>query len=313
MLLSAIATLECAQPGRLPPAHGRFVHGWVMDTIAAREPALAQALHTDRGDGTGQRFLVTHLRNAVTDEIVWGEIPRAAVATLRLATIDATIADALRGILSDLDSPVRIGQAEFRLRAAAFIPSQHPRAALVDPAELLVHWATTEPVPTHLELHFLTPTTFHSAGQNILFPLPALLFGGLGRRWGIAATETHAAVDGVDAPPLDWGLLTTIKEQTLVTRYDLRTDMLQYRHHRSGDGRGDEEVRGAGPLSQQKGFFGRCELEVPKDPAAARAAHLLADFAYFAGVGYKSSMGMGEIAPVRHFTPGRGPRGRGKE
>ena len=51
---------------------------------------------------------------------------------------------------------------------------------------------------------------------------------------------------------------------------------------------------------RQLGFVGACEFlphrGVPAD--VVRVLHLLAAFAFFAGVGYKTTMGMGQVRQV---------------
>ncbi|MBI3490961.1 MAG: CRISPR system precrRNA processing endoribonuclease RAMP protein Cas6 [Acidobacteria bacterium] len=46
-----------------------------------------------------------------------------------------------------------------------------------------------------------------------------------------------------------------------------------------------------------RGFIGTCEYSVgPRAPEdVSRALHLLADFAFFCGVGLKTTMGMGQV------------------
>ena len=134
------------------------------------------------------------------------------------------------------------------------------------------------PAP-RVELQFTTPTTFHSQGRSLPLPLPRLVFGSLLDRWNAFAPLR-----------IDPEILVVVEQACTIARYDLRT----------------EAVPLGGGL--QIGFVGRCTYGLPPgrgvrpaDEYAWRVLHLLANFAFFAGVGAKTTMGMGTVRMV----PGR--------
>jgi CRISPR/Cas system endoribonuclease Cas6 (RAMP superfamily) len=72
------------------------------------------------------------------------------------------------------------------------------------------------------------------------------------------------------------------------------------------------QEHGTGPYLKI-GYVGTIEYLAAKhaDPLALRVFHLLADYAFFAGVGYHTTMGMGQVRPYWPRS-GDGSRGSGE-
>lgn len=124
-----------------------------------------------------------------------------------------------------------------------------------------------------IALRFVSPTMFRHQGHDLLFPEPRLVFGSLVRSWNES-----------QSPNLDPTLVQALLETAAVSRFRLATTVVPF------------------PRFPQRGFTGSCEYSlVPWNTDVWRLARFLGEFASFAGVGYKASMGMGEveIVPVR--------------
>jgi CRISPR-associated endoribonuclease Cas6 len=126
-------------------------------------------------------------------------------------------------------------------------------------------------VPTQkvIDLQFLSPTSFKQVQGIQPFPLPELVFGNLLRRW-----NTFAPVE-LQFPVVEWKGLTSA--------YELKTYALK--------------MKGGAEIGTQ----GWVRYEFPTEQAAI--ATVLAHFAYFAGVGRKTAMGMGQtklLSESRH-------------
>ena len=101
-----------------------------------------------------------------------------------------------------------------------------------------------------------------------VWPRPELVFGSLARTWSLYSPL---------ALPLDRDELVAMTADAVVmSRYELRTQMLQF------------------PKHKQVGFVGYVIYECVAGGPLAAALDLLADFALYAGVGYKTTMGMGQ-------------------
>lgn len=113
-----------------------------------------------------------------------------------------------------------------------------------------------------IELEFLSPTSFKQEQRIQPFPLPEMVFASLARCWNAFAPKE------LRFPQVKW--------QSLVAMYELKTKTFQME--------GGSEI----------GTVGWVRYRFP-DPEQAKIASVLAQFATFAGVGRKTSMGMGEV------------------
>lgn len=112
-----------------------------------------------------------------------------------------------------------------------------------------------------ITLEFLSPTSFKQGQKIQPFPLPELVFSSLLRRWN------HLAPEAYRLPHVEW--------DGLICAYDLKTVALKMKS--------DPEIGAKGSVRYQF-----------SDPQQAQIATTLAHFAGFAGVGRKTTMGMGQ-------------------
>lgn len=112
-------------------------------------------------------------------------------------------------------------------------------------------------------LQFLTPTSFRQLGRQILFPLPEKVFKSLLNRWNAHSPLKYP--EGVEY------------DQINVSRYELRTGIWEFERYKIA------------------GCLGNCTYLLPKlwPEHARHHVCVLAAFAGLAGVGYKTTMGMG--------------------
>jgi CRISPR-associated endoribonuclease Cas6 len=163
----------------------------------------------------------------------------------------------LRGIDRWNSNSLVLNQFPFVLREIYTLPNTHPAADCTDYYFL----TKVERIPEKITLHFLSPTSFKQKQEIQLFPTLELVFGSLQRRWNIhAPPELHL-------PDLQW--------RGLVTAYDLKTIAMK--------GLGGVELGTRGRVSYQF-----------SEPELARWAFILSKFSFYAGVGRKVTMGMGQ-------------------
>ncbi len=166
----------------------------------------------------------------------------------------------LNGLEESAESSFCLANFPFVLRSIDLLPGGDPWVGSSD----YVLLAKMPTVLNDLTLKFISPVSFKlNAGQGIqLFPLPESVFGNLRRRWNAFAPEEFKL------PKIQWG--------EVVYDYVLET----------------QKVRLAN--STEKGAIGWVRYQFP-DPEQARAATILAHFAFFSGVGRKTAMGMGQV------------------
>lgn len=253
------------EPTELVEASGGQVHGWFMREVSARSPALATRLHAPvRGKPftvwTGPRFALgpAGVQRDESDPVRW----------LRLTSVDPELTALLPEIASSLDV-VTLGATAFH-RLQIFTDGQHPLTGNLDPKDLWARWMDGVAPRGRVSLRFLSPTAFSKGrSSTTLLPVAALVFRSLLKTWNEnvtpAVTEEAAAE-----------LLAAVQEES----HTLHTvPPLRFQSH------------------QLKGFLGECEYSCgakASDPSK-RLLHLLSDFAFYAGVGLKRTMGMGQV------------------
>ncbi|MGM0369631.1 MAG: CRISPR-associated endoribonuclease Cas6 [Bacillota bacterium] len=110
-------------------------------------------------------------------------------------------------------------------------------------------------------------TTFRVGDRHIIFPAPNYLFHNLLNKWQMFGDEELSLEDK------DF-------DKVYVSRYDLQSAMEKFRDY---------------PI---KGFKGKCEYELDNtlSKQKKKEINLLFDFAFYSGIGYKTTMGLGQVA-----------------
>jgi len=237
------------------PYPGRAAHGWFMHTVARLDPALATRLHAE---------------SSPRSFTLWPALDKDR-PFLRITSIDpALTAFLLDRWLPSLPQPVVLGHSAFTCGPVAQRSAQHPWAGQTRYAHLMQK--TTERSASQdrsLTLTFATPTLFRSNNLDVPLPSPTLVFDGLLRKWNRFAPV-----------PMDADLKPWIETHLAVGRYRLETRLLIFGHN----------GRDAMP-----GFHGQCRLVfVQAGPIHRAMVHALAEFAFYAGIGRRTAMGMGQ-------------------
>ena len=172
---------------------------------------------------------------------------------------------------------LRLGEARLLIKEILVTPGSHPWAGYTSWAQLA---AGAQPASEdEITLDFASPAAF-GFGQKawgkkvIVLPDPALVFGSLIRAWNsLAPAPLQVDKDALAA---------YLEEHVVVKRVErLETRMLHFSR------------------SPQVGFVGQVTYGLPAaDQAARRQLNALADFAFYAGVGMKTAMGMGQTRRV---------------
>ena len=180
--------------------------------------------------------------------------------TLRVGVLHG---DLLPPLMAGLDKwgteKVVIAKFPFAMKKVCAMPGTHPWVGSSQYSLL-----AQTPLTNHeITLEFKTPTSFKQGKKRIqTFLLPELVFSGLRKRWNAFAPE-HLKIPFVE----EW--------TGFVAAYELKTHALR--------------MEGG----SEKGAQGWVTYQFP-DPEQARIASILAHFAFFAGVGRKTAMGMGQ-------------------
>jgi len=265
-LFAIVVKLVASQDATLPATQGHHAHAVLLQIIRAVEPELAAALHA--GDGR-KPFTVDQLRG--TNPAGAGRIGVRAgqQVTLRFTLLDAAVSSAFlrRFLWGEARPTIRLGPAHFAVTEVIGVPDSHPSAGYASFSQLL----DDAQAGSSISVEFVSPTAF---SRNVdgkkrfwLYPDPESVFDSLSGAWnrfGGAPVERPV-------------LRERLKSGVMVSSYHCRTRMLQYPRHR------------------QVGFEGRATYTiVDRDQAFRRQLQALAALAFYAGVGYKTTMGMGQ-------------------
>jgi CRISPR-associated endoribonuclease Cas6 len=151
-------------------------------------------------------------------------------------------------------------------------PGSHPWAGFAEKEQLLLR----DELPERLTMEFASPTAFNlgtapgSGASYALFPTPILVFDSLARKW-----REYVSAE------IELGYVEDVASEVRVSDYRLQTQTLQWKGH------------------VQKGFAGRCAYDLRNlAPDGRRLLTALADFAFYAGVGGKTTQGMGQTRRI---------------
>jgi CRISPR-associated endoribonuclease Cas6 len=274
MLTSTVIHLRALEDGWLPRAMGEQGHAAFLSLIREVAPDLSQALH-DAGER--QPYTVSPL--------VGGKRERHGVSVrngdsclMRFTILDPALYSVFSRYFAEsvsFDVALTLGKMQFAIEEVTTLPRSGGWSGYASFSDL-ISGATSEAI---ISMRFLSLTAFSlgevdSSGPRFgIFPEPSLVFDSLLRRWNQFASEPMHN-------PREWQ--HWVGDHVVVRRYRTESDLWQFKHH------------------PQIGFVGNCAYEVKGDyPSEIRKTNALADFAFYAGVGYKTTMGMGQVIRVK--------------
>ncbi len=288
-LIALVIELEALMPTHISNYMGRAVQFAALTLIGGSDPALAQTLHDD---DKPKPFTTSGLMRG--DIPLYGDVNVGDRAWIRITGLSADVVAALMAACDGGPDAARdaapdaISINRQMWRVVGFHPETSSYQRLIE--RHAGRHAGAHP-DHRIDMRFITPTTFKSAGMNVPLPLPALVFDSLLLRW--MAFTSHRLRD----LPGDQ-MAAYLAHHIVISRHDIRTAM----------------VRGKGG-GKEIGFYGDVSFELlrrsdhlKKQDAAlenllqaegvwfARTANLLAEFALYSGVGRKTTTGMGVIS-----------------
>ena len=263
-LYSVLLELTPISACTLPATMGHLAHALFLDLIRQVDPPLATRLHDEPNY---RPFTVSPLNGVkVQNDALF--IKPGQPCNLRVTLLDGgTLWQNLsRCFLEVQPTALRLGPAEFKLNRMLSTPGADSTgwAGFID-------WPTLAATPGRrtITIHFASPTAFSLGDRQFaLFPEPMLLWDSLMRVWNNYAPP----VLQIDKPTLR----SFISENVAVSDYTLHTCNVHF------------------PKYGQKGFVGTCSYIVRQEGEKAAQLAALAEFARYAGVGCRTTMGMGQ-------------------
>lgn len=274
MLTAIVLTLTPTQSVTLPANLGRAAHAWLLDWLKTADPAMAESLHDPNQT---RPFTVSNLWGGRRGPKQTAQFSPAEPVLLRFTGYRADLSERLAELIrTNPPQTVTLADHPFLVSAVAADSAAHPWAGQTTYGALVQQYTLGAIPPGGPVLRFASPTVFRSEGVNVPLPLPKLVFDGLARRW-----NTHAPMR------IHPDVSRFAEDCMAITRYDLRTEQVSF---------GEENGRGALP-----GFTGTCGYAfLNRDRYWMGLIHLLAAFAFYAGVGARTTWGLGQARAVEH-------------
>jgi CRISPR-associated endoribonuclease Cas6 len=237
---------------------GVALRGLFYTLIGEVNPGLSDEIHNTHDV---KPFTISPLRSCPQRK---GSISRATpnqVYRVRFSTLEQGITKALIDAIEKRvkgNPNVEIGEKKWRIVRHG----KGERRVHVSFANL-IHAATNYP---QITLHWVSLTTIKQDRVNLLFPLPRQTFTELVRKW-----RRFSPI------PLSDDILDWIEDNVVVEAYKLQTRPVHLGSY------------------QIHGFKGWCRFRLlDHEPGYTQALNSLASFAFYAGTGGKTTMGMGQ-------------------
>lgn len=264
-LLSLVVSVRPAEQMLLPNHLGRAVYAVLMRWLHDQDAALAERWHDSEGHKPytcstliGGKHIGKEKRLIVPDETYW----------FRITALDPEVVSALRKIIANPPETVELDGHQLTVTAMTTDCGIHEWAGETTYEALAVPYLMArETPPRKLRLRFVSPTFFRQNEIHTPVPLPELVFGSLCNRWN--TFSPIAVSDQVRA---------YAAQGIAMSAYRLSSQVMI----------GKNEI-------PHMGAVGHCRyVAVRYDKYWMSVAALLADFAFYSGVGRTTAAGAGQ-------------------
>lgn len=275
---STIIRLQAQQAGSLPATQGRLANAAFLRLIEAVDPELAGYLHD-----SNQRkpFTVSPLNGFGKPHNGRVKLPVGQQLWLRFTLLNSQLFTTLTAYLLSVQAAwpkIRLGDISFIITEMLTTPGSHPWANY-NSVEQLIAVSDAEAQRDDLRditIEFASPTVFSFGKRDGLgkwmepFPTPELFFGSLASVWN------HQ----IEKPAVDSSAIQEYAKQTVaVGLYRMKSQVFRYW--------GQPQIGAVGEVSYQ--------LRDRDNLPLRQWLNRLANFAFYSGVGYKTTMGMGQV------------------
>lgn len=268
MLTSFVLTFTSDQPAVLPRDLGRASHGLLFRLLQQQNPKLTEALHEPN---TPKPFTCSNIFGGQRQNANLHIAPNDPL-WLRYTGLNPEVSKALTQLTQTPPSTIELDGVSFRVTGATIDDQQHPRAAQITYEALAAPYLMAREDPArHIEFKFISPMAFRSRGQHLPLPLPGSVFGSLLDKWNLYAPITF---------PVEFRRFAD--ECIALSQFRGRTRVIR-----------------AKDFGAQVGFIGYATfVATHRDRYWVSLLNVLADFARFAGIGYQTTQGMGQVRRI---------------
>ncbi len=270
ILTSCVIFLRTEKEVLVPPSMGQVLHAFFLDSVKKLDRQLSEQLHEP---APVKPFTVSPLWGEVVfEDNRWRLFPGKEY-WFRVTSISSSLSRWLQDTwVHALPGEINLAGANFKLCGYTFDHNKHGWAGSSSYEDIYNNAVSGNKVGNKITLHFHSPTTFRTRGVNYPLPDPQKVFLNLLQKWN------HYS-------PINLGdnFTEIIAQSVFPGACKIATRIMHFDKYK------------------QVGFTGTCTYVIKKgqDDIMARVIHMLAEYAFYAGIGYKTTMGMGQGRAVK--------------
>ncbi len=264
-LIAAVITVRPTKAAVLPGHLGRAVQAACYRWLASVDPALAVRWHDAEGVKpytcstlVGGKRLGENTRAVDPEHTSW----------FRLTGLSTEVSAALLQVAAAPPPEVELEGVAFAVESITTDPTAHPWAgATTSEALAAPYLMARSKAPRRVMLELVTATTFKSHDRTMPLPLPDLVFGSLCDRWNAFSPVALSAE-----------VRAYCESSVGISRFELRSSAIP-----SNDG--GLQIGSVGRVTYNALHYDRYWMSV---------LGLLAEYAFYAGVGRGTTAGLGQ-------------------
>lgn len=272
MIFSAVIKIQPAQDVILPACTGNYIHGFLYNLLSSFSNINVSTMHEDKGASS---FSVSPI-NGMFEKVGKASILLSSLKEywFRITVYDTSFSEYLMSeFTKSKDREITIAEHKFKVIDIVLDNSEHEWAGTSNYSRIYRKYVIDQKdVERKITLNFYTPTTFSAGDHNFILPLPETVFNNLLEKW----------IRYGEVPFSKEEFLLWIRENIVVSKFEIRTRMWDFKKYK------------------YVGFVGNVEfLDTSKSENVYRCLwNVLSDFAFFAGIGAKTTMGMGMVKRI---------------
>ncbi|MGJ8455805.1 CRISPR-associated endoribonuclease Cas6 [Pseudothermotoga sp. U03pept] len=261
---SVVVKLKASKDGVYDFYPGQKIHSLFLGLIRKTDETLAKNLHNEQKEKsfTVSSFLGTNYEKPIA-------IRSQNYYFIRLTILDEEVFNAMIASLLEknaIKEPMKIGNIYYEIEEVLFDQSKSKWASHTSAEELF----SKDYTENLIKLRFHTPTLFKAGDSFCRFPIPQKVFNSLLKKFN-RYSESHKIDQAVEPK---FNHITIFEKKTQSRRITLRDFYIE-------------------------GFIGDVTFKVPEDDKElVKIANVLGDFSLYAGVGYKTTMGLGQVERI---------------
>jgi CRISPR-associated endoribonuclease Cas6 len=283
-LYSTVLKLSPTAAGRIPTTQGRQVQAAFLNLIRAIDPDLSAALHVEN---QRRSYTISPLREVRQPHNGHYKIEAGRTVSLRCTLLtDQLFTTFTRYLLNPPHGrlpTLQLGELTLAITEMLTTPGSDTWAGYTSLNDLLNRWQQPAKADYKISLEFGSGVAFSSSSNKDgmgkfmeFFPSPEMFFGSVEARW--------RKLTGLSSPTSNKELRDYARETVVVSSFNMRTVLNHYW--------GNPQPGGIGRITY--------ELRDVDNHQMVGFLNLLADFAFYSGVGAKTAMGMGMVRRIEN-------------